>query len=126
MIREIELINNDDELKTIEHTIDVYDYKLTGEETTSDIIELFNKLITNRIIIVDGITYVNSNLWYFFSNVREKCNELNYTEIIKCFKNELIEDIESHIKTWELFSAYTKDETLVEKYKKILETINSL
>lgn len=126
MNTEIELINNDDELKTIEHTIDVYDYKLTGEETTSDIIELFNKLITNRIIIVDGITYVNSNLWHFFSNVCEKCNELNYTEIIKCFKNELIEDIESHIKTWELFSVYTKDDTLVEKYKKALETINSL
>ena len=126
MITEIELIKNDDELKTIEHTIDVYDYKLTGEETTSDIIELFNKLIRNRIIIVDGITYVNSNLLDFLSNVREKCNELNYTEIIKCFKNELIEDIESHIETWELFSVYTKDETLVEKYKKTLETIKSL
>ena len=126
MITEIELINNDDELKTIEHTIDVYDYKLTGEETTSDIIELFNKLITNRIIIVDDITYVNSNLLDFLSNVCEKCNKLNYTEIIKCFKNELIEEIENHIETWKLFSVYTKDETLVEKYKKTLETIKSL
>ena len=42
MNTEIELIKNDDELKIIERTIDVYDYKLTGEETSSDIIITFS------------------------------------------------------------------------------------